>query len=503
MPLFDGLTALREVRSMNTEVPFIMVSSVIGEEMAAGAMKNGANDYVMKGNLARLAPAVERELREAEARRGQKARLHLLAYYDAITGLGNRALFCGRLAEHMGAAAREHHKLAVAVIDVNRFAAINGSLGRRAGDALLAQLGARLAQCAADPGHVARVGADQFAVMHPQMHSERHVAQAMQAQVRQCLAEPFLLDGGEYRVTARIGIAMFPQHGTDAELLLRNAEAAVARAKAAAEPLVFYTGQMTEGIAAKLVLENRLRYAIERGEFELHYQPKVSFQDRRIVAVEALIRWRSPELGLVAPSAFIPLLEETGMIVEVGAWVLGQAVRDRAYWLARGATPPRIAVNVSAVQLGRIDFVAMVKDAVEFGPGLPGIDLEITESQLVGDTGGCIGKLAAMRDLGMSIAIDDFGTGYSSLGYLAMMPLASLKIDRSFVAAMLQDAHTLTLVTTIIGMAHALGLKVVAEGVETETQARKLSALGCDQMQGFLTGRPVPREEMTELLEAA
>jgi diguanylate cyclase (GGDEF)-like protein len=491
------------VRESHADLPFILVSGTIGEELAVEAMRRGASDYVMKGNLARLLPAVQRELRESAARRRQREKLHHLAYFDSITGLANRTLFVERLAQLTKVAAHARRQVAVAVIDVDRFRAINDSLGRKAGDELLAQLGARLAQRVADPSHVARVGADQFAVAHPEPRSETQVAHDAQDLLWQCLGEPFHLEEGEYRITAKAGIAFFPDDGSDADQVLRSAEAAVARAKASAEPLLFYTAQMTIRIAEQLVLENRLRRAIEDDEFELHYQPKVNMQDRRIVGVEALIRWRSPDLGLVLPARFIPLLEETGMMVQLGAWVLNRAVTDQRRWVAQGAPHTRIAVNVSVVQLLRPDFVAVVGNAVAADAGAPGIDLEITEGLLVDDFENSIAKLAALRDLGLRIALDDFGTGYSSLAYLARMPVHQLKVDRSFVLAMLENSQSMTLVATIIDMAHSLGLEVVAEGVESEEQAGVLRLLGCDQMQGFLCGRPRPFDEMTALLRNA
>jgi EAL domain-containing protein (putative c-di-GMP-specific phosphodiesterase class I) len=260
--------------------------------------------------------------------------------------------------------------------------------------------------------------------------------------------------------------------------------------------------QMTARVAEAFVLENRLRRALAAGEFLLHYQPKVDAANRAIVAVEALIRWHSPELGLVPPGQFVPLLEETGMIVDVGHWVLRQAVADRRRWIEAGLAAPPIAVNVSVCQLRRDDYVASVGRAVAGEPSSPGIELEIVESLGMEDTEAFIGKLQALRELGLTLAIDDFGTGYSSLGYLARLPVQALKIDRAFVNAMLDGPQAATLVATMISLAHSLGLRVVAEGVETEAQAQALVALGCDQLQGFLTGRPMPWEELTALLPA-
>jgi EAL domain-containing protein (putative c-di-GMP-specific phosphodiesterase class I) len=252
----------------------------------------------------------------------------------------------------------------------------------------------------------------------------------------------------------------------------------------------------------KLALENKLRLALEREEFVLHYQPKVSLENRAIVGVEALIRWQSPELGLVPPDRFIPLLEETGLILQVGSWVMTRAALDHRGWVEQKLKAPRVAVNVSSIQLRQRDFVRMVEQAVMSGVAPTGIDLEITESVIMQDIQANIGKLHAVRGLGLRISIDDFGTGYSSLAYLAKLPVETLKIDRAFISTMLDDLDTATLVQTVISMAHSLRLKVVAEGVETEEQAKWLRLLRCDEMQGYVFSRPLPLKMLTAMLKA-
>jgi EAL domain-containing protein (putative c-di-GMP-specific phosphodiesterase class I) len=260
---------------------------------------------------------------------------------------------------------------------------------------------------------------------------------------------------------------------------------------------------MSKPVAEHVALENELRVALERGEFVLHYQPRVEIASRRIVGVEALIRWRSPERGLVPPGQFIPLLEETGLILAVGAWALERAARDYRAWAAARPAPPRIAVNVSAIQLRQRDFVERVRSALKPEGASPGIDLEITESLVMQDVDATIGKLRELRALGVQIAVDDFGTGYSSLAYLARLPVATLKIDRSFVARMLQDPGSMTLVNSIVSLARSLGLTAVAEGVETEEQAAALQRAGCEQMQGYLFSPAVPYDDLCRMLDAA
>jgi diguanylate cyclase len=308
--------------------------------------------------------------------------------------------------------------------------------------------------------------------------------------------------GTELRTSARIGVALSPGDGADTDTLLRNAEAALKQAKLTGERYVFYRQEMTARIAENLALENKLRRALEHEEFVLHYQPKVDLKTGTIVGLEALIRWKSPELGLVPPIKFIPLLEETGLILEVGAWALRRASLDHKAWFQAGLKPPRVAVNVSAIQLRQRDFVSTVEQAVMEGLAPVAIDLEITESLVMQDIQASIAKLGEARGLGLGVAIDDFGTGYSSLAYLARLPVETLKIDRTFVKSMCEDVTTRTLVETIVSLAHALRLKVVAEGVETEEQAALLRELHCDQMQGYLFSRPLPAEDLVALLRS-
>jgi diguanylate cyclase (GGDEF)-like protein/PAS domain S-box-containing protein len=426
-------------------------------------------------------------------------KLDYLAYYDSLTGLANRSLFHERLVQYVSTAQSEKSPLAVAVVDVDRFKIINDSLGRQAGDELLRLVAERI-ESHAGPIRMARITADRFAIVRTGLSSESEVARFIEQWLAECFGPPYAVSGTELRVSGKAGVALFPNDGQDADALFQNAEAALKKAKATGERYLFHTQQMTERIGENLALENKLRQALEKEEFVLHYQPKVDTATRRIESVEALIRWRSPDLGLVPPMQFIPLLEETGLILEVGAWALRRAVLDHRHWKELGLPAPRIAVNVSAVQLRRRDFVATVEDALKLGVVPPGIDIEVTESLIVEDLEVNVKKLEAVRVLGVSIAIDDFGTGYSSLGYLAKLPVHSLKIDRSFIITMLKDPAIMTLVSTIVSMAHSLRLKVVAEGVDAEEQAKVLDSLGCDQLQGYLFGRPVDLDEMTALL---
>ena len=428
------------------------------------------------------------------------SKLDYLAYYDSLTGLANRNLFLDRLSQYVNTAKQNHGKLAIILADVERFKAINDSLGRQAGDELLKQLAARVIQVV-DPATIARIGADHFAIVLPKVRGKSETERNVDRLARECFAQPYRVGATELLMSARAGIAVFPRDGTDAEALLSCAEAALKKAKETGQRRHFYTRKLTEGVAEQLTLETKLRRAIDNDEFVLHYQPKVDSVTGHIVGVEALIRWQSPDLGLVPPMKFISLLEETGLILPVGAWALSRASADHRRWIDQGLKAPRVAVNVSPIQLRQRGFVGIVERAIAEGVTPTGIDLEITESLIMEDIQGNIEKLKSIRGLGASIAIDDFGTGYSSLAYLAKLPVQTLKIDRSFVITMLTEVDQMTLVQTMISLAHSLKLKVVAEGVDSEDQAKMLRLLHCDEMQGYLFSRPVPFDQMTTMLQ--
>jgi len=427
-------------------------------------------------------------------------RLNYLAYYDSLTGLANRTFFYERLAQYVSAAARGQRKFALVIADMERFETINDTFGRHAGDELLRQLGERLAGCVGDASEVARLGADQFAAVIFDVGEVTEVAQTIERWRHQWLGAPFVVEGTELRMSAKTAVAVYPTDGTEPITLIRNVEAALKNAKSTGDQLLFYAPYLTARANEALNLENQLKRAIEQEEFVLYYQPKVDVESRRLEGVEALIRWQSPQSGLVPPMKFIPLLEETGMIIEVGNWALRQAILDRGMWVARHLHAPRVAVNVSTVQVQRSDFVRSVANVLKLSGADPGLDIEVTESLIMSNATGNIEKLRAICDLGVRIAIDDFGTGYSSLAYLTRLPAQTLKIDRSFVISMLEDPGAMTLVSTIISLAHSLKLVVVAEGVESDEQAKFLRLLRCDQMQGYLISKPVSFADMTTWL---
>ncbi|HTP38091.1 MAG TPA: EAL domain-containing protein [Steroidobacteraceae bacterium] len=431
---------------------------------------------------------------------GKAERLDFLASFEPLTGLANRREFQRRVEQYVDVASHTQSRFAVVVADPENFEALNNALGRAAGDEVLRQAAARFALAAGGRDIVGHLGSDQFAAIVSGSMEAAGFSRLIDELWRKWLGEPFAIGDRELELSARAGVALYPADGTTADALLTNASAALRNAKQSGRPVGFYTRHLGEKIAERLELERDLRRALEHGEYQLHYQPKVDLVHRRVQGVEALLRWGRPGHGLVPPGAFVPLLEETGLIVEVGAWALRQASLDRNRWAELGLAAPRTAVNVSAVQLRREDFVAVVGAAVRAAHDKDGLDIEVTESVLMTDVTDNLQKLAAVRDFGVGIALDDFGTGYSSLSYLAKLPVSVLKIDRSFVASMIDDPSVVTLVSTVISLARSLKLESVAEGVETEEQAKILRLLGCDQMQGYLISRPLPFDGMTAFL---
>jgi diguanylate cyclase (GGDEF)-like protein len=434
---------------------------------------------------------------------GKEEKLNYLAYYDPLTGLANRDLYRHRLDQNLRTARAERRSLAVVMFDVERFRYINDTLGRKKGDGVLKQLAARLAEVVPERNDLARVNADCFAASFQDLR-EAELGRFLRDKVFPVLNRPFDAGEEQLRVSIRAGISLYPSDGDDPDFLMRNADAALQDAKSRNEQYSFYAPDMNSRVAVNLVLENKLRLALERREFVLHYQPKVELESGRVVGLEALIRWNDPETGLVQPLTFIPLLEETGLILEVGAWVLEQAVSDYRALSADVADCPRIAVNVSPLQLRQKDLAGAIAAAIGDPHGRAlGLDIEITESVVMENIENNIAKLQAIRDMGVGIAIDDFGTGYSSLAYISKLPVNTLKIDRSFVHTMARSAEDQSIVSSIISLAHALRLKVVAEGVETQEQRALLRSLGCDQMQGFLIAPPAPIARIRDLLKSA
>jgi diguanylate cyclase (GGDEF)-like protein/PAS domain S-box-containing protein len=433
-----------------------------------------------------------------------EARLAYLAQFDPLTGLPNRTLLADRFSMMIVQARRRAASLGVLFVDLDDFKMVNDTQGHAAGDELLKETARRLQAAVRDGDTVARISGDEFAVILSDLARPDDAALVAQ-KILDCLAAPFHVRAHEVMVTGSIGIATFPADGDNAEALLGAADAAMYRAKQAGRNgFQFFTADINQRTRARALLGAELRHALERREFALHYQPKIDLATGRPCGAEALLRWNHPERGPVAPAEFIPVLEETGLIVPVGEWVLRKACEDLKAWQGIGMPAMPVAVNLSARQFRQHDLDERIRGIVQEAGVEPSlVELEITESQLMHDPDHAIRVLERLGDFGLRIAVDDFGTGYSSLSYLTRFPLASLKIDRSFVADVLNDAADATIVRTIVDMAHTLGFTVIAEGVELDSQAAFLRKLGCEQAQGFLFARPMPASDFGALLSTS
>jgi diguanylate cyclase (GGDEF)-like protein/PAS domain S-box-containing protein len=439
--------------------------------------------------------------RASEALKESEEQFRKLAHYDILTTLPNRALFYDRLGHSIAQAKRNRWALAVLFIDVDRFKHVNDTFGHAAGDVLLKQVSERLTRCVRSDDTVGRLSGDEFSIVLSRLAAPEDAATVAKKIVEE-LNRPFLLEGAELFVTASIGITVFPTDSTDQDTLIRNADVAMYRAKdRGRNNYQFYTPEMNRRTREMLNMEGELRRALERDELVLHYQPKVSLTTGRVTGVEALMRWLHPERGLISPGDFMPLLEETGLIVQAGEWVLRTVCQLLKGWQHDGTCMLPVAINLSARQflspeLGKTIRLALQESGVN--PSL--LEVEITESAIMADTAEATRTLEYLEALGVNSAIDDFGTGYSSLAYLKRFPLRALKIDRSFVRDVTTDPDDASIIKAVISMAHSLGLNVIAEGVETEDQLEFLIGEGCDEVQGFLFSRPIPNDECAVLL---
>jgi diguanylate cyclase (GGDEF)-like protein len=430
-----------------------------------------------------------------------EAKLLYQAHYDALTDLPNRALLHDRLSQCVIHARRRGLEVGVLFIDLDRFKPVNDTLGHAIGDALLRQVAERLRNCVRSEDTVARMGGDEFVVVLAEI-SEPSDASTVARKVTEAMVAPFDVGNNEVFVTASIGIATFPSGGNDAQTLISNADAAMFEAKEAGRNThKVYTPQMNERAMDQLVMERDLRRALERKEFLLHYQPKLDLKTGRICGLEALIRWQRPGKGLIPPSQFIPILEDTGLIVPVGEWVIGAACAQLREWNDEGIEVQSVAVNLSAKQFLHHGICQSIERALlkhRIAPHL--LAVEITETAAMKDPQKVAAILRELRSQGLKISLDDFGTGYSSLGYLKNFPVDALKLDRSFVSGLPTNSDDVAIARAVIGVAHSMGLRVVAEGVETHAQRGFLADHGCDEIQGYLLSRPLPASECRTFL---
>ncbi len=431
-------------------------------------------------------------------RKASEERIHFLAHHDPLTRLPNRQLFTERLRTAMHGAQLGGTKVAVAFIDLDRFKTINDSLGHHVGDALLRSVSQRLLQAVRAEDTVCRLGGDEFVIALTGVSSGEEVLGILENRLVPLIRDAHIVDGAELHVSCSIGISMYPDDAADIDDVMRHADVAMYQAKALGrDGAHFFTPELNERAHTRLRVELQLRHAIDRGELRLHYQPRMDAATGALMGVEALLRWQSPEHGAMMPSEFIPIAEESRLIIPIGAWVVEEACRQQAHWKREGRGTIGVSINVSAVQLRDPTLGQALQQSMQAWQADPdSIELELTESSLMADATGSLAQLQALKRLGVKLSVDDFGTGYSSLSYLHRFPIDRLKIDRSFVAKMLDDPTDLAIATAIIKLGHTLGLQVVAEGVETEAVAAALRAAECDELQGYLYARPLSVDDL-------
>jgi diguanylate cyclase (GGDEF)-like protein len=502
MPHFNGVAALKLLRARELDLPFLFVSGTIGEDIAVEAMKNGANDYIMKGNLKRLLPAVDRELKEAGGRREHRQAeetIRYLAYYDSLTGLPNRASLLDRLRQAISDSQRDKKSVALLLMDLDHFKEVNDTLGHHRGDRLLQEVGSRLQTALRPSDVVARLGGDEFVVMLPLSGSGDAVLVAQK--VMTALEPPFIIEGLPVAVEASIGIAIYPDHGPTPDDLMQRADVAMYAAKQSGSGSIIYDAKLDQHSPRRLALMGELRQAIEQNQLLLHYQPKIDLKTRRIIGVEALARWKHPAHGFIPPDEFIPPAERTGLIKPLTLWIFNKAQRQ-CLASRREGNQLTMSVNLSARNLLDPHLPEQLGKLLQTSSGVSeGLELEITESAIMADPGRALESITRLRALGIRFSIDDFGIGYSSLAYLKKLPVDSIKIDKSFVINMAGNQNDAVIVRSTIDLAHNLGLKVIAEGVENKDLWDRLSALGCDEAQGYYMARPMPAEDLTRWLD--
>ncbi|HEV7813964.1 MAG TPA: EAL domain-containing protein, partial [Janthinobacterium sp.] len=443
-------------------------------------------------------------VRDISERKQVEERMLHMARHDTLTGLPNRSLIDDRLAQAIVQARRRHGAIMVAFVDLDGFKLVNDGLGHTAGDQLLTVVAGRMVDCLRAADTVGRFGGDEFVLVLPDVAEDGGAGAAILERIREAVNQPIVLGGKEVQVGCSIGMAMYPHDGADADTLLKNADAAMYRAKEMGKNnCQFYAEEMNASIEEKLLLLEGLRNAVDEGQFRLLYQPKVDLRSGRIFGVEALVRWQHPQHGVVGPDRFIPLAEESGMIVALGEWVLQTACRQNLAWQRAGLAPLRMAVNVSPRQFEDARLVERVARALsDSGLAAHWLELEVTEGLIMRDLQRSVDKMRELKTMGVSLSIDDFGTGYSSLSALKSFPIGTLKIDKSFIRDLANSADDQAIATAIIALAHQLHMRVIAEGVETEQQRSFLRDNGCDEMQGYLFSPPIPAEQLQRMLES-
>ncbi len=502
MPRFSGLDALRIVQEKGLDIPLIIATGTIGEDMAVAAIKAGAQDYIIKDRMARLVSAVGHALDEAEARRAHhraEERVRYLAYFDPLTELPNLVHLQERLVQAYADAQRDRQGFALFMLNINRFREVNEAIGHDNGDMFLQQVAVQLLKQLHGTDMAARVGADEFALLlYPCGHED---ALARGRAILAAFEQPLDVTGFPLELSLRLGAALAPEHGDNPRQLLQHADVALSLARRDGAPLSIYDPLRDPSSPKHLLLMGELRTAIGNSRIVLHFQPKVNLRNGAVCGVEALARWEHPELGHVPPDEFISLAEKSGLIHPLMLNVLEAAVQQAWRWREFSWRVP-VAVNLSVRNmldpaLGKKVETLLISRAMEANM----IEFEITESALMEDPVRALDILNELSDLGIRIYIDDFGTGYSSLAYLKKLPVTAVKIDKSFVLDMISNADSATIVRSTIDLAHNLGLMVVAEGVENKETLERLTEFGCDEAQGYFIGRPMPEEEIARWLK--
>lgn len=513
----NGIELISHVHKFSPETVVVMISGSQDIESAIGSLRVGAFDYIKKPfDLDHIEIAIDRaidhhlllvakhqyenHLEELVKKRTEE--LNYLSYYDVLTDLPNRSLFEDRLSQALSQANFNHQNLAILLLSLNRFKDIYDALGQTLGNQLLQDVARQLKNYLLKGVTIAKFEGDEFAILLTQINNTEEIVEFTN-NLKEALNLPFVIENNEIFITFNLGISLFPTDGNDAQTLLKNAGVALSRSKEEGRNnYQFYTTDMNILAVKRLEMEISLRRALERKEFEVYYQPKLCTKTRKIVGMEALVRWHHPTLGFISPAEFIPLAEETGLILPLGEWVLRTACYQIKLWNEQGFPLLKVSVNLSAYQFQQQNLLETISKIIEETKIDPNyLELEMTESSIMKNETSAVTILHQLKEAGIKISIDDFGTGYSSLSHLKKLPLDVLKIDKSFVQDMTVSPDDASLVMTIITLAHNLGLKVIAEGVETEEQLRFLHLLRCDEWQGFLYSKPVPADQFEELLD--
>lgn len=494
MPEMDGFRATSELKTMQEykHIPILIITSLDDDHSVSHVFSSGACDYITKPvNWSVMKHRVRRLLYAVEAER----KIKHLVYYDTLTGLPNRMLFMDRMDQAISRAMRAGGKFTLLFIDIDHFKVINDSMGHDAGDKLLKTVTSRLQQTLRRSDTIARLGGDEFTVILENISVAKDII-SVASNLLQVLSQPVSIHNRKVRIGASIGVAIYPNDGDDFTALLKNADTAMYRAKEMGRnTFEFYTSGMSTQAMQRLELENSLRAAIENEEFVIYYQPKFNLKVGELVGVEALVRWEHPSRGLIPPDDFIPLAEETGLINPLGKWIIETACKQWSEWQQKGYQVSNLAINISARQFHEQDLADIFRQAIEKYNILPKcLEIELTENVLVQDHKGASIILNELHDMGIRIALDDFGTGYASMAYLKDFPINTVKIDRSFIAGIPDGKESMAIVQAIAGLAQALGLCLVAEGVETDQQIEFLKNIDCEQGQGYYWSKALAAE---------